>query len=121
MCKSILDGGMGFGNLQAFNLAMLVKQAWHIMTNPNSLIARIYKAKYFPFSNILGAKLGCSPSYAWRSIYNSLEVIRKGIGGGLEMGRLYIFGKTSGCLIPLLTKYAPPTRYWRFSNGVIAN
>ena len=56
-------GGMGFRNLQAFNLAMLSKQAWHILTNPNSLIARIYKAKYFPYSDIMGAKLGCNASY----------------------------------------------------------
>ena len=67
---------------------MLAKQAWRIMTNPNSLIARIYKAKYFSSSDILGAKLGCSPSYAWRSIYNSLEVIRKGIRWRVGNGKM---------------------------------
>ena len=56
-------GGMGFRNLQAFSLAMLSKQAWRILTNPNSLITRIYKAKYFPYSDIMGAKLGCNTSY----------------------------------------------------------
>ena len=88
MCKSKSDGGMGFRNLQAFNLAMLAKQAWRIMKNPNSLIARIYKAKYFPFSDILSAKLGCSPSYTWRSIYNSLEVIRRGIRWRVGNGKM---------------------------------
>ena len=88
MCKSKSDGGMGFRNLQAFNLAMLAKQAWQILKNPNSLIARIYKAKYFPFSDILSAKLGCSPSYAWRSIFNSLEVIRRGIRWRVGNGKL---------------------------------
>ena len=58
------------------------------MTNPNSLIARIYKAKYFPFGDILGAKLGGSPSYAWRSIYNSLEVIRKGVRWRVGNGKM---------------------------------
>ena len=88
MCKSKSDGGMGFRNLQAFNLAMLAKQAWRIMTNPNSLIARIYKAKYFPFGDILDAKLGSNPSYAWRSIYNSLEVIRKGVRWRVGNGKM---------------------------------
>ena len=88
MCKSKFDGGMGFRNLQAFNLAMLTKQAWRILKNPNSLIARIYKAKYFPFSDILSAKLGYNPSYAWRSIFNSLEVIRRGIRWRVGNGKL---------------------------------
>ena len=71
MCKPKVQGGMRFRNLQAFNLPMLSKQAWRILMNPCSLIARIYKAKYFPYSDILGAKLGCNPSYAWRSIYKA--------------------------------------------------
>ena len=62
-------GGLGFRNLQAFNLAMLAKQAWRILTNPSSLIARVLKARYFPTGDILSATLGSSPSYSWRSIF----------------------------------------------------
>ena len=61
-----------------FNLALLAKQGWRILSNPNSLMARVYKAKYFPYNDILNAKLGSNLSYAWRSIFNSLEVIIKG-------------------------------------------
>ena len=78
MCKSKFHGGMGFQDLQAFNLAMLAKQGWQILTNPNFIMARVFKARYFPHDNILSSKKGRSPSYAWRSIHNSLEVIRKG-------------------------------------------
>ena len=73
-----LKGGMGFRNLQAFNLALLAKQGWRLLTNQNSLVAKIFKAKYFPNGDILKAKLRSNLSYAWRSIYNSLEVIRRG-------------------------------------------
>ncbi|XP_065622877.1 uncharacterized protein LOC136064721 [Quercus suber] len=69
---------MGFRNLQAFNLALLAKQGWQILSNPNSLLAKVYKAKYFSYDDILNAKLGSNPSHAWRSIFNSLAVIRKG-------------------------------------------
>ena len=78
MCKPKSLDGMGFRNLQAFNLALLAKQAWRILTNPSSLAARILKTKYFPFSDILHANLGNSPSFTWQSIFNSLEVIWSG-------------------------------------------
>ena len=57
---------------------MLAKQGWRILTNPNSLMAQVYKAKYFPHDEVLNSKKGSNPSYAWRSIHNNHEVIRKG-------------------------------------------
>ena len=80
MCKSKLNGGMGFCNLQAFNLAIFAKQGWRIFHNPNSLVAQVYKARYFPFDDVLNLKKGSNHSYTWRSIHNSLDVIRKGTG-----------------------------------------
>ena len=89
MCHPKSKGGLGFRNLQAFNLAMLAKQAWRILTNPTSLIARVLKACYFPSGDILSATLGSNSSYSWRSIFNSLEVIRKGtrwrVGNGKQI------------------------------------
>ena len=87
MCKSNLNGDMGFRNLQAFNLAMLAKQGWRLISNPHFLVAHIYKAKYYPHGFVLNSKLGCNPSYAWRSIFNSLEVIRRGTRWRVANGR----------------------------------
>ena len=78
MCKSKSSGGMGFRNLQAFNLAMLAKQGWRLISNPNSLVAQIFKARYYPHGDIFHAKLRSSPSYTWRSIFNGLEVVKRG-------------------------------------------
>ena len=78
LCKSKLKGGMGFRNLQTFNLAMLTKQGWRLLMNPNSLVAQVYKAKYYPHKDDLNASLGSRPSYAWRSIMQGLEVVRRG-------------------------------------------
>ena len=64
MCHPKSKGGLGFRNLRAFNLAMLAKQAWRILTNPTSLIARVLKARYFPSGDILSATLGSNPSYS---------------------------------------------------------
>ena len=78
MCKSKWEGGMGFRDLHAFNLAMLAKQGWRMLADPCSLMAQLYKAKYFPNNDVLSAKIGCCPSYAWRSIHQSLEVLTQG-------------------------------------------
>jgi len=61
-------GGMGFQNFKAFNLAMVAKQGWSFMSKLDSLVARVFKSRYFPRSSFLGVKLGNNPSFAWRSI-----------------------------------------------------
>ena len=87
ICKSKLEGGMGFRDLQAFNLAMLAKQGWWMMSHPSSLMARVYKARYFPNNDVLSATLGSSPSFAWRSIHQSLEVLKQGTRWRVRNGK----------------------------------
>ena len=41
-----VKGGMGFRNMQSFNLAMLGKHGWRLLTRPDSLCARVLKGKY---------------------------------------------------------------------------
>lgn len=80
------NGGMGFKDLTAFNLAMLGKQAWKLMTEPHTLVSGIFKARYFPNNTFLSASLGHNPSYAWHSILKARFIVRGGsrwcIGSG---------------------------------------
>ena len=55
---------------------------------PKLLVAKIFKAKYFPNGDILKAKLGSNRSYARRSIYNSLEVIQRGTRWKVGNGKM---------------------------------
>ena len=86
------EGGMGFRDLKAFILALLAKQGWGIQQNPQSLVHRVFKAKYFMGSSFREAQLGKSPSYAWRSILAAKEAVVKGsrwiIGNG-ESGNIW--------------------------------
>lgn len=52
------EGGTGFRNFQDFNDALLAKQCWRLIQNPNSLWAWILKAQYFPHSTFLDARKG---------------------------------------------------------------
>jgi hypothetical protein len=84
--KSKHYGGLGFKHLRDFNIAMLAKQAWRLHTQLDSLIARCFRYKYFPHTDVLQAQLGHNPSYAWRSIFKAIWIIQKGgcwrIGNG---------------------------------------
>ncbi|XP_031108426.1 uncharacterized protein LOC116012895 [Ipomoea triloba] len=79
--------GLGFKDLRAFNLAMLCKQAWRFLTRPDSLVTRIYKARYFPKTSFIDAKLGSCPSYCWRSIMGAHELICSGVRKRIGDGR----------------------------------
>ncbi|XP_024642261.2 uncharacterized protein [Medicago truncatula] len=83
------DGGMGFKDLEAFNVAMLGKQGWKLQTNTDSLVSKIFKARYYPNGNYLDAKLGHNPSFVWRSIFSAKVVVRQGarwkIGNGFNI------------------------------------
>lgn len=85
------EGGLGFKDLPKFNDALLAKQAWRIIRNPNCLLARLMKARYFRDDNILDAKQRVKQSYGWASVLAGLEIIKKGsrfiIGDG-ELARL---------------------------------
>jgi len=70
--------GMGFKDLSAFNLAMLGKQGWKFITEPESLVARIYKAHYFPSVSYLTAQIGHNLSYVWRSIMHAIFLVQGG-------------------------------------------
>jgi hypothetical protein len=80
------DGGMGFKSLFVFNLAMLGKQGWRIMSNPDLLTSKINKARYFPQSDFFDAKVGHNPSVVWRSISNSRFILRVGTRWRIRSG-----------------------------------
>jgi hypothetical protein len=79
MCSPKMDGGLGFRDLELFNLALLARQAWRLLQNPESLSAQILKAVYFPNSNLLEATLGSHPSQVWRAIVEGRDVMKQGI------------------------------------------
>jgi hypothetical protein len=72
-------GGLGFRDLEWFNMALLAKQGWRLLQNPSSFVARILSEKYFPHGKFLEANLGRRPSYIWRSIWNSRKLLVEGL------------------------------------------
>lgn len=79
---------MGFKEIEAFNLALLGKQLWQIITHKQSLLAWIFKSRYFSKAYPLIFPLRSRFSYAWRSIHATQSLIRQGarvmIGSGVN-------------------------------------
>ena len=87
MCIPKSEGGMGFKDLKAFNLALLAKQGWRLVQNTESLAHRVLKARYFPNSSFLEAQVGKNSSYTWWSLMAAQEVLRRGLRWNIGNGR----------------------------------
>ncbi|EPS64876.1 hypothetical protein M569_09903, partial [Genlisea aurea] len=88
LTSNLAAGGMGFRDLCLFNKALVAKQGWRLVSRPNSLCGRLLKAKYFPHSSFLRAPLGRAPSFAWRSIHSSKDVLAQGLRWRIGTGHL---------------------------------
>ncbi|GAA0163406.1 hypothetical protein LIER_39590 [Lithospermum erythrorhizon] len=77
LCTTKENGGLGFRDLRLLNLALLSKQVWRIITNPQGQLARVYKARYFLHGTFWDAQLGTKPYYTWRSLLQVREFLNR--------------------------------------------
>lgn len=73
-----MQGGMGFRDTHLFNQALLARQAWRILVNPNTMCARVLKARYFPVGNFMDTVFSGDASPTWRGIEHGLQLLKKG-------------------------------------------
>ena len=71
-------GGLGFKDIEVFNLALLSRQMWRCLTEMRSLSSRVLKAAYYPTSSIFEAELGSNPSQIWRAIVDGRDTLKLG-------------------------------------------
>ena len=80
------DGGLGFKDLATFNAALLGKQVWRLLTQPNLLVSRVLKDKYHPRDSLLKCKVAGNASWIWKGLMGARHLIEKGsrrrIGNG---------------------------------------
>jgi hypothetical protein len=79
LCQRKRKGGLGFRGLHLFNLAMLARQGWRLLEEPESLCAQVLLAKYYPDDDLLQSEEKPGISYSWRSIIRGLEAVKEGM------------------------------------------
>ncbi|XP_009107743.1 uncharacterized protein LOC103833410 [Brassica rapa] len=79
-------GGLGLRDIQDFNVAMLAKNAWRILTNPECLLARLLIGKYCHSSSFLSAPCPSSASHEWRGVVAGCQLLQLQLGKAIGNG-----------------------------------
>jgi hypothetical protein len=70
---------MGFRDMQAFNVALLGKQAWRIIMKPDSLCSRVLRTRYLHNQELMTANAPRTASKTWRAILAGREALKLGL------------------------------------------
>lgn len=68
ICHPKKKGGLRIKKFSNMNKAMLTKQYWKMVYNPNSLLTKTFKSKYFPRTSILDCNPKSHHSWKWKNI-----------------------------------------------------
>ena len=68
ICQPKENGGLGIRDLYTVNKSLITQASWNIVTNKNSFLTSILKAKYFPNSAFWTATTTGPRSMLWSSI-----------------------------------------------------
>ncbi|XP_059663645.1 uncharacterized mitochondrial protein AtMg00310-like [Cornus florida] len=91
-------GGLGFHDLEAFNLALLAKLGWRLQVERQGLVYELLKGRYFSFTDFMRASKTHNPSWAWSSILAARGVLEKRLLWKVGNGRVINCWKD--CWIP---------------------
>jgi hypothetical protein len=79
MCQSKSNWGVGFRDFECFNQAFLSKQGWRLLTDKDSLCAKVLKARYHKSTDFLQATCPKRASFMWRSIIHGRDLLKAGL------------------------------------------
>jgi hypothetical protein len=70
---------MGFRDPKLFNLALLGKHGWRLLTDPNAICARVLKGRYYSNSEFMAATAPTNSSATWQAIIDGREALQLGL------------------------------------------
>lgn len=79
-------GGLSFKDIQTFNIALLAKLPWRILTNPKCLLSRVMLGKYCHKAPLLKVQLVKGASHGWTGILAGRDLLASHIGRAVGEG-----------------------------------
>ncbi|XP_027158016.1 uncharacterized protein LOC113759637 [Coffea eugenioides] len=73
------EGDLGFRDLHEYNLALLAKQLWRILTRPNLLMSKVIKARYFKGVSLWKMESNGTDSWCWKSLLRARGILEAGL------------------------------------------
>ncbi|CAA0828925.1 Ribonuclease H-like superfamily protein [Striga hermonthica] len=70
------DGGLGFLDIRTMNKALILKQLWRLIDQPELLVSKVLKARYFPNSSIFDWQFSHGNSWLWKSWSSVIPVLK---------------------------------------------
>ena len=80
-------GGVGLRDFRLFNQALLARQAWRVLSNPDSLCAQVLKAKYYPYGKLEDTVFTGNASSSWQAVSHGLDLLKRGFIWRVGNGR----------------------------------
>jgi hypothetical protein len=62
------EGGLGFRRMHEFNLSLIAKLGWKLITNTNCLWVKQLQNKYIKYGDSISSPISTSTSWLWKSI-----------------------------------------------------
>lgn len=81
-----LMGGLGIRDIQLFNIALLAKQAWRLVSAPDCLLSRVLIGKYCQKANFLEVSPISNASHGWRSVLMGKNILITHLGKAVGDG-----------------------------------
>ncbi|CAL1374667.1 unnamed protein product [Linum trigynum] len=85
------EGGLGFKNFHLFNVALIGKQVWRILENPDALWVRLLKGLYFGDGDFFSASKGRNGSWIWSGLCDTKEKLKMGLVKSIMSGNDTLF------------------------------
>jgi hypothetical protein len=78
ICLPKDEGGLGFRRMHDFNLALIAKLGWKLLSNSKCLWVKQLQSKYIKYGDFLSSPISSTVSWLWRGIQKIKPIISTG-------------------------------------------